>query len=599
MQWSVGKGMCIALPKRWFVSCRGASQLFFVIWLFLCYSQSSVGAISPAEIKPAAIDPARVRERFVPSLDEDLEDLSSSSLKEKFTMVPKAPIIHSNETQEQGVKFKLVDVVIVGSTVYRGGELTQYYKPYLGKEVYFQDLQKIAAAITVQYRKDGYVISQAIVPAQQVKDGVVKILVVEGYISGIYLEGDVSKVRSQINKFGKKIQQMRPLQIDQLERYLLLLNDISGLTVKTVLSPAMSDMGAADLTFVAEQKRVSTNLAYDNRGSRYMGPSEIIGGLIVNDVAMSADKMSMQTIVTPLHSELRYFHVGYNFPCWNDGLRVNVTGSFTETNPGFSIKILDLVGRSKNWTIEFEYPWLRTKTKNFWLYGKLDWLDSYTNFDSYTVFFDQIRSLRLGAFYDFIDRWKGANSIDLEISKGLTRSPLEPYPDLSRYHGRTDYTKIGMKMSHYHPLLNNMIFLVAITGQYSFNNKLLSAEEFSFGGSQFGRAYDSSEISGDSGVAGKVELRFDTYPNLKFLQQIQYYTFYDLGAVWNVGEEAHIQGAKNSGSNLGFGLRTTVKECIYGSIEIVRPLTKKVDTQVMAGQSGKAWRFFINLGFNM
>lgn len=45
---------------------------------------------------------------------------------------------------------------------------------------------------------------------------------------------------------------------------------------------------------------------------------------------------------------------------------------------------------------------------------------------------------------------------------------------------------------------------LAATAQTSFGQSLLSPKQFGVGGSQFGRGYDPSEITGDSGVAGKV-----------------------------------------------------------------------------------------------
>ena len=51
------------------------------------------------------------------------------------------------------------------------------------------------------------------------------------------------------------------------------------------------------------------------------------------------------------------------------------------------------------------------------------------------------------------------------------------------------------------------------------------------GGLAFGRGYGSAEISGDNGLAGTVEVRFDQQTNLKYLTGYQ--VVVDSGVAWN------------------------------------------------------------------
>ena len=55
------------------------------------------------------------------------------------------------------------------------------------------------------------------------------------------------------------------------------------------------------------------------------------------------------------------------------------------------------------------------------------------------------------------------------------------------------------------------------------------------GGLAFGRGYGSAEISGDNGVAGTVELRFDQKSSYQDLNGYQLYGFVDAGLAWNDG----------------------------------------------------------------
>jgi hemolysin activation/secretion protein len=64
---------------------------------------------------------------------------------------------------------------------------------------------------------------------------------------------------------------------------------------------------------------------------------------------------------------------------------------------------------------------------------------------------------------------------------------------------------------------------------------LFTSQQFYLGGAAFGRGYGSAEISGDNGIAGSLELRFDQGLNFRYLTGYQLYSFIDAGAAWNDG----------------------------------------------------------------
>lgn len=81
--------------------------------------------------------------------------------------------------------FRLNDVRLKGVAALDEQELHQLAAPYLGRDVNLAELQALAQAITAQYREHGYFLAQAIVPVQQVKDGVVEISVIEGRLGQV------------------------------------------------------------------------------------------------------------------------------------------------------------------------------------------------------------------------------------------------------------------------------------------------------------------------------------------------------------------------------------------------------------------------------
>ena len=129
-------------------------------------------------------------------------------------------------------------------------------------------------------------------------------------------------------------------------------------------------------------------------------------------------------------------------------------------------------------------------------------------------------------------------------------------------------------------------------GQYS-KDGLLSTEECGIGGSQFGRAYDFSEILGDSCMAGSLELRYAINTQGSSLQYTQLYTFYDGGKTSNHNPLNASDNRTKSLTSTGLGVRFGIWKFLSGSLEAAKPLTRDVanegnkDTRVFASISAR------------
>ena len=95
-----------------------------------------------------------------------------------------------------------------------------------------------------------------------------------------------------------------------------------------------------------------------------------------------------------------------------------------------------------------------------------------------------------------------------------------------RANGRSDFTKLIGDAQRVQSLGGNWSLLGALTGQYGFNS-LLASEQFGVGGVNFVRAYDPAELTGDSGIAGKLELQYGEKGTNIGLASYQLYAYYD------------------------------------------------------------------------
>src|SRR5262249_36841689 len=179
-------------------------------------SFAAVAQVVPpgAQIVPPSDQPGRERERF----ERPPVPLAQ----------PGGPAISvpGTEAPPGAAETTLVirQIRIVGATVYTAAQLAEVYADLIGKTVTLQAVYDLAQRITAKYGGDGYVLSRAIVPVQELdpNGAVVKIQVVEGYIETVEWPPQLSAYRDFFSYYGSRITAERPVNIRTIERYLLL-----------------------------------------------------------------------------------------------------------------------------------------------------------------------------------------------------------------------------------------------------------------------------------------------------------------------------------------------------------------------------------------
>ena len=419
------------------------------------------------------------------------------------------------------IRFHLREVIVDGSTRYSPDQLKALYSDYLGHEVSLVDIYRIADVITAKYRSDGYVLSRAVVPAQRISNGVVHIRVVEGFINRIIIQGTET---AAIKAYADRLTQVRPLTADDLQRYLLLINDLPGVQARGVLAPAEGVLGGSDLTIIVTRKRTDFSVSLDNHGSKFVGPLELFSQAAINDPSGLSDQLMFRYITTPVdEQELRYFELDYGVPIGTDGLKLFLSGTGNTSHPGGTLQtpFLRTESDGEAGLARLSYPLIRSRAENLIVDVSFTYRNAFLNqfalpSDTRLVssYEDRLRVLRTGVNYDRIDGWEGRDFLRVELSRGLPIMDATAggqASGVSRPGGKSQFWKASLDASRLQSL--NVItpglgLLTAISASGSFGQQLLASEQFGVGGAQFGRGYDSSEILGDYGAAAKAELQY-------------------------------------------------------------------------------------------
>jgi hemolysin activation/secretion protein len=545
--------------------------------LAIC-SMAALSATAHAQVLPGPATPGRVEERFQPP------PVPQSAP----TITIPSPEVVLPPDKAAATRFLLRGISVEGGTVFTTSDFASLYQPLVGKEVSLLDIYEVRDAITAKYRAAGYVLSQAIIPPQQIPDGSVRIQVVEGYVSAVTLDGDVHDPRGLIKAMATKITRSRPLRVADLERYVLLIGDLPGVEVSTVLKPSPEQAGASTLVVLVKRKPFAASLEADNRGSLAIGPEQFFGEIDANSILGLDEQTVFQAATTPRTSELHYFAVRHDELLSSEGLRLGFAASFSRSRPHGTIAPLHPLGDSQTYTVRLSEPVIRSRSQTLTLGIGFTALNSKIDLLHVPFSDDRLRFLFVDATYDFADTWLGGGMPAKTVIRGIVGHGLNVFgatatgsSNLSRAQGRSDFTKADWSITRLQTLAPRVTLALSAGGQVS-GDALLSPQQLGIGSTQFGRGYEPSELTGDQGVGGSVEIRYSLPVGRSFSPQL--YAFYDAGVVW-LNKPLPGEHSGDSLSSAGVGVRFSLLQHFTADITMAKPLTRDV-----ASRGNRNWR---------
>ena len=415
-------------------------------------------------------------------------------------------------------------------------ELQALVADSVGKPLTFADLQGLAERITAYLKKKGFFLASAYLPQQDVTSGVIQFTLLSGKLQhALTINGHNLRLKpTQLQAIADHaIPADAALQVEDLERAMLLMNDLPGMQVRSSLAPSNTP-GVAQLVLDAsEGPAFSSRLSADNYGNQYTGIHRAVGNLSWQDPARVGDQLSLNwTNATDLTSG----QLDYSVPIHPNGARVNLSLSRLRFRVGEEFKALDITGSAQTFAVSASYPIIRSRALNVWSslgYTGKSLQDRTANIATRDK---QINARNLSVSGDSYDSWGGGglNSFSFSFTGGeldLSRVAGDLAADSTTAGTQGDYAKLNYSIARLQQITPALSFFSALNGQYAGQN-LDSSEKFILGGPSGVRAYPSGEASGDRGEIINLELRYDL-PTNRFSDfgQWQLVTFADAGHI--------------------------------------------------------------------
>lgn len=447
---------------------------------------------------------------------------------------------------------------VTGATLYTEAELLALTGFTAGSELALSDLEAMAARITEHYRRNGYFVAQAFVPAQDIRDNAVSISVREGRLGKVDLRNQTNLSDRVARDSLAGLDSGEVISLAPFENRLLLLSDVPGVHVKSTLVPG-TEPGTSDLVVdVTPGQRITGSVDFDNAGNRYTGEYRLGATVNVNNPLGLGDVASLRVLTSG--SGLNYARASYQLQVGRG--QVGIAYSRLDYKLGREFEALDAHGTAEIASIYGRYPLLRSRQDNVSVQLALDSKRFDDRVDTAAAVSER-RSNVLSASIvgDHRDRFGGggltaysltfsAGNLDIRTPAVLARDALTARSDGA-------FQKLGFHAMRLQRLGGPFSLHAGVRGQLASKNLDVS-EKMELGGMDAVRAYPEGEAYGDEGLLVNLEARMDL-PRLWATMpgHMQLVAFVDAGSVkqnnspWAPGDNRRTLSGAGIGANWG------------------------------------------------
>ena len=439
--------------------------------------------------------------------------------------------------QLQPVQIPVRQIQVVGNTVLEPEQIEPILQPLQGRTVTVRELIAATNAITQLYQQQGYLTSRAVLPPQQITNGTVQILAIEGSIEDIQIEGNK---RIDSNYIRQRIRLERsPLQVSELEDRLRLLRIDPLFDNLEASLQAGSDLGQSILIVeVIEANPFFGSTSFDNYSPPSIGSQRLGIDLGIRDVSGFGDYFTA-SYDRSTTGGLDLWDLNYSLPLNADNgtLALRAVISHTEVTED-EFEQFDIEGNSELYEISFRQPLVKTPRQEFALSLGFSHRDGQTFiFDRVTQDFgigsDESGVGRTSVFrfgQDYLKRdLQGAWSLRSQFSLGTglfdATTNADPIPD-------SRFISWQGQVQRFQRLSDRQLLIVTANLQLT-PDSLLSSEQFIIGGGQSVRGYTQNVRSSDNGFRFSIEDRIAVVRDSQNIPILQIAPFFDSGNVWN------------------------------------------------------------------
>ena len=453
----------------------------------------------------------------------------------------------------ESVRFLVREIQFTPSEILSAAELEAIARDYRGRQLSLADLQKLAERVNALYKSKNVVTAQAVVPPQDVSDGVVRIRLIEGKLGKLRIEGNASTREGYIA--GRlRLKPAELIDLSRLEQSLTRFNRTNDAQLRAELKPG-ADFATTDVIVgVTEPPRQELRLTLDDFGAPSTGRWREGVTYLNRSVLGFRDDLSLS--VTQADGQFsRAYSYGFPFNPWGGRISLAYYKDETAIKHG-PLETLKITGLSQAQVLTIRQPlYVGAHAQLDALGGgkrrfSSNWID--TVFLQRTETHDANLGLELQAFDDK-SFWLASYTLSAGRAKVLAE---------------TDYG-IGRGALRYSRELGRGFSLRGnLSWQTTRQQGLPSSEQFFIGGEGSVRGYTVGTYVGDTGQTLSLELHHPLWKRESQGRETSLTGFFftDYGAVKPFLPPNSTLNPNPHLSSVGWGLNAAFGKHVYGRL---------------------------------
>lgn len=511
--------------------------------------------------------------------------------------IPQKPQAHVDVTDSVrppladngGMQILVSQFTITGQDIIAVEQLQELLAVYVNKEQSLAGIQQAANVITKHFRKIGYPVAQAYVPAQDIKDGIVEITVLVGRVGEVIVKNSGTAREQAVRQQLIALQPGAYITQAKLERAALLANELPNASAKLTLTPGrVTGLTNIIVDIKDNGARTSGYVLANNWGNRFTGSWQVGSAVNIANLTRWGDMTSLS--LTTSGKGLVSGGLNYQMPI-NEGLKFTMGYSQMRyelsNDPNFDPS--RDYGTAYTNHVDISYALNRSRVSNLNLllgYDQKRLEDNYAGY--FTSKHSHIYSVGLSS--DSNDSWGGggasANTLTHYQGKLSGTSGLQTV-NTGNWH------KTAFSVMRQQNITERLSAFLSFSGQMAGGN-LDTSERFSLGGATGIRAYPVGEASGDEAWMLNTELRW-LLPKKIGKGSVQLVAFYDTGTSYIEKNPTTVSDTnRRSLSGAGLGINYAVPSDYYVKLHYAWKLgseAAKSDTD----KSGRLWLQVVKL----
>jgi len=476
-------------------------------------------------------------------------------------------------------QFQLNEIKFDGNTVIKTKALKKLAADIEGKKVYFKDVLDFTMKVTQYYHEKGYITSYALVPEQQIKDGVVTVKIVESKVSVVDISGERWSrpfYMKNILMGRKGVRENDVFNTHALEASMKEINEkdyMNGAaTIKRTKDTSLTEIGLE----VQDRFPLRLTMGADNYGRDYTGRGRFTSILGLDNLTGFGDSIYGGAILGTGNTGVM---AGYEIPISPYGTKLKYESGLSKISLGEPFQTLAIKGTSYSNYVGISHPFIKKNKAELTGNIGLDFSNTTSESSAYPLLLNDDYRLRVlrarldGMTDDSYGRWIGSLGFDTGFHAMGASGNVPGGP-------QSEFIKALAGVIRVQRLPLNTIGIIRVNGQYS-PNRLYAIEQMQLGGPYMLRGYQPAELIGDYGVSGTAELRFPI-PGFHAIlpekvkdwdDKAKLALFYDWGYV---KENGHIYDyPKNFLQSVGVGMYVNLTRFLSAQFGIGFPIGEK------------------------